>query len=151
MSIFFFFPNTEEVVESGTGQCPSPEKYHNEGDEEEGDDGFHWLKPEEFVERYKQSSYFTHVEKRIKEISNESQALKSSGESKPVLHLSFPFWKISILVDSATYFLLPNRIDEARHRGLDQSGLQREHQVPHVRVVAVLAPHPALLRQALAR
>jgi ABC-type multidrug transport system ATPase subunit len=70
----------QEVVESGTGQCPLPEKYRDLGDEEQGE--MEWLKPDEFVARYKESTYFSEVEKTIEQIRSEAQASQPAAKAE---------------------------------------------------------------------
>jgi hypothetical protein len=72
------------VVESGTGQCPLPEKYRDLGDEEQGDS--EWLKPDEFVARYKESTYFSEVEKTIEQIRSEAQASQPAAKAEVPSH-----------------------------------------------------------------
>lgn len=72
-------------MESGTESCPLPEKYRALEDGE-GDEPFEWLKPSEFVERYKASPYYTLTEKRIQEIIDESSG-QSNSERKEVINL----------------------------------------------------------------
>jgi hypothetical protein len=72
------------VVESGTGQCPLPEKYRDLGDEEQGE--MEWLKPDEFVARYKESTYFSEVEKTIEQIRSEAQASQPAAKAEVPSH-----------------------------------------------------------------
>ncbi len=69
------------MVESGTSHCPTPQKYRYLTDgEEDGDDEFHWLTPEEFVARYKESKYFEAVRHEIE----EANRMNDGGDSPKV-------------------------------------------------------------------
>jgi hypothetical protein len=104
--------------------------------------------------RSKESTYFSEVEKTIEQIRSEAQASQPAAAKAevPRQHARAPFTHAARAAlshqDLTRACVCGNREWTLAIR---QGGLLREHQVPHVHVVAVLAPHPALLHQALAR
>jgi hypothetical protein len=116
------------------------------GDEEQGD--AEWLKPDEFVARYKESTYYAEAEKTIEEIRSEASASQPSGKKEVTRHSHDRTRTTAHARKHSHIFDIPSA---SGHWRSDEGGLHGKHQVPHIRVVPVLAPHPALLHQALAR
>jgi hypothetical protein len=94
--------NAEEVAESGAGLVANPAKYRaaqQASDEENGggyEDDFHYLTPDEFVDAYRESSYYERALRATETTSSSSVSISGKvcllGSLRPLFDLLTRFF-----------------------------------------------------------